>query len=398
MASAMCSHPPAAGRRVTIRDVARVAGVSPAVVSVVLNGASPRTAHVRVGAAARARVLAAAAQLNYRPNAAARALSGHSQLIGVILDKPAQHLGFEQHYVVEIQRALRTLGYQVLLDTADDEPVTLARALEECARYSVAGVLLVGWWARGDLLRAYGPPALAAAGSPPCVVIGTDVAGVGDAAVCRDNYGAARMAMAHLIALGHRRFLAMGLGLRRLAGCHDALVEAGLSVNAIEYWPPPLEPEQRGKEPDSSRSHGPSPDQPDWQFARGRWIVEQVFRDAVSGRTRFPQSSDSLPTAIVALNDEYAAGALSGLQALGLRVPEDVALVGCDNLPFGAYLSVPLTTIDWQVPVVVRHAIQHLMALIDRRRRGETWEYLREVVPAQLVVRRSCGAYLGHRG
>jgi|GEM_PF-670962 len=397
MASRTRSDSLASAGRITIRDVARMAGVSPAVVSVVLNGASPRTAHVRVGAAARERVLAAATRLNYRPNAAARALSGHSQLIGVILDKPSQHLGFEQHYVVEIQRALRALGYQVLLDTAEQEPETLARALEECARYSVAGVLLVGWWARSDLLRTYGPPALAAAGAPPCVVIGTDVTGVGDAAVGRDNYGAARMATAHLAALGHRRFLAMGLGLRRLAACYDALAECGLSADAVEYWPPPLEPEQRSREPGSTRSHGPSPDQPDWQFARGRWIVEQVFRDAISGRTRFPGSSDRLPTAIVALNDEYAAGALSGLQALGLRVPEDVALVGCDNLPFGAYLSVPLTTIDWQVPVIVSRALQHLTELIRTGRRGEAREYRREVVPAKLIVRRSCGAYLGRR-
>ncbi|HEV2121778.1 MAG TPA: LacI family DNA-binding transcriptional regulator, partial [Chloroflexota bacterium] len=354
--------------------------VSPGTASAVLNGAG--NGAIRVGAAARERVEEAARTLQYRPNALASALRGQSCLVGVVLEQPPQRPSFIQRYIVSLQRALYDRGYYVLLGAADGSTASLEEWVEECRRHAVAGLLLITWSGAPERHNLSALGGNTKDGEAPIVVVGAEAGIVADATVCLDYYGAARIAVSHLLELGHRRFLVVGFDHRvRLAGCHDALTAGGLAPEtAVVRWPAETDRQRLNK------------DTLDWPFVHGRQAILDVYGPRSSALQHDGSSMPPRPTAVVANNDEYAAGALAGLQELGLRVPDDIAVVGCDNEPFGAYQSVPLTTIDYQVEEVAQRAVAVLLEAIDHRQRREPVRGRHEIVPATPVVRRSCGA------
>jgi DNA-binding LacI/PurR family transcriptional regulator len=325
-------------RAVVMADVARLAGVSQQTVSRVLND-SP---HVRPDT--RQRVLEAIRKLEYRPNRLARALvTGRSRTLGVLsfdttLYGPASTL-------FAIERAAHDAGYFVSiasLRSLDAESVR--SAVERLREQGVDGVLVIAPQesaARGLLQIPSDIPVVATEAGPPDAV----------PLVAVDQVAGARLATEHLLALGHRTVWHVAgpadwlEAQDRVRGWREALAAAGMVA------PPPL----------------PG----DWS-ARSGYAVGQLLGPA---------------TAVFAGNDQMALGVLRALHELGRRIPEDISVVGFDDIPEAAYFTPPLTTVRQRFDEIGRRALRLLLELLEggSRRAGET-------VAPELVVRASSAA------
>ena len=307
------------GRPPAMTDVADFAGVSHQTVSRVLNdhpSVSPRT---------RALVLAAVEQLGYRPNTAARALAtGRSRTLGVLsmsgtLFGPAATLS-------GVQAAAREAQYAVtVVDLASTEPLVLRQSAGLLVRQGVDGIILIApTTSSADALveAAGGLPLVAVEGQPE-----------GDVAVVSvDQQAVGRLATQHLLDAGHATvwhvtgplgfFEADG----RVAGWRAALTAAGAEV------PPPLS---------------------------GDWSPRSGYE---AGRV-LARMDDV--TAVFAGNDQMALGLLRALGEQGRRVPEDVSIVGVDDIPEAEYFSPPLTTVRQDFAEVGRLSMAAVLRQID---------------------------------
>lgn len=285
--------------RVTIKEVARRAGVSPKTVSDVINGTSPVTPPTR------ARVEEAITTLDYVPNLSARGLrNGRSGLIALALpDLSTWYSGELAHYFVEAA-ARRGLGVQIeetgISGERERQLVSRARA------HLIDGLIL-------NTVLLESVPATSSATLPPTVFIGEVSQGVADH-VWIDNLGASREIVQHLIDQGHRRIAALGgidteTARLRYAGYADALHTAGLAPHSIpcDVW------------------------RPEGAYAA---ITDHLVDHEV-------------PEAVYCFTDSMAFGAISALHAHGHRVPDDVSVVGYDNCADGAFAIPPLTTVDF---------------------------------------------------
>jgi DNA-binding LacI/PurR family transcriptional regulator len=335
--------------RPTIRDIARRAGVSAAVVSHVAND---HPGHV--SEATRRRVRAVIAALGYRPLGVAKSLRRRaSRALGLVISDITSALFAPAARGVESVAARE--GYQVLLVNA--ETVSAEReALSALAAHPVEGVVFMSTSARQDSRH------LADAGTIPVAVINRYGVSPRLIRVLWDDRAGARLAVEHLIRLGHRRigFIAgPGSGpnarlsaVRRLEGYRAAHRAAGLPVPARLVVPG------------------------DYSVAAGFEGALRVVR--LVGR----------PTAILAANDTMAMGALRGVTQAGLHCPQEVAVVGIGDPPFMAFAAPPLTTVALPVEEAGRQAADRLLAQI----RGERAESRPDVLPCRLIVRHSCGA------
>jgi LacI family transcriptional regulator len=292
-------------RRPTSADVAAVAGVSRTTVSFVLN----ERAGVKIPDETRRRVLDAAAQLDYHPNSVARQLAGGaSRALGLVLRQTPEQVandGVLAETLRGLAQAARAANHRVLVETLAPGD----------GRY--ASLLRSG---RTDGLIVSGPryddedlADLVHDGFP--VVIQGSHPGLDVPSVDVDNEAGARLAVDHLLALGHRRIacitnapLAYTAASERLTGYREALAAAGLA------------------------------DDPDL-------IAEGAF-DAQSGHRAMAEIlARTTPDAIFVASDVVAIGAIAGLRDAGLTVPGDVSVASFDAIPLSAYLDPPLTTI-----------------------------------------------------
>ncbi|HKV06657.1 MAG TPA: substrate-binding domain-containing protein, partial [Thermoanaerobaculia bacterium] len=192
----------------------------------------------------------------------------------------------------------------------------------------------------------------------PVVLLNCLVEGDGFDAINIDNYGGALALTRHLIALGHRRIAFVGGApdnydaRERLRGYRDALRTYGGGAPEIEV--------------------------------PGDFSEESGHRAAGAILALDPR-----PTAVFAANDSMAVGLLSALQEAGVRVPGDVAVGGFDDIPVARFLSPPLTTVRVGIAELGALAMERLLAAVEE---GDAFERRREVRPATLVVRGSCGA------
>ncbi|MET7424396.1 LacI family DNA-binding transcriptional regulator [Dactylosporangium sp. NPDC005555] len=327
-----------------MNDVARLAGVSHQTVSRVLNN------RPEVSESTRERVLDAMRQLNYRPNAMARGLANRrSRLIGVvtletILYGPAATL-------LGIERAAGVEGYGVSISTLEriDHDGVLS-ALESLTDQSVAGVVVIA--PHGAVARALHrlPSSVAA------VAVEAEIGGAVPT-IFVDQVAGARKAVEHLIQLGHRKVWHVSgppdwLETRgRIEGWRTALADAGL--------------------------HAPAVIAGDWSARSGYAAGLQL---AAQGNT----------TAVFAGNDQMALGMIRAFHERGIRVPDDVSIVGFDDIPEAMYLCPPLTTIRQDFDEVGRRCIAALVRLIetDPRDRLSPSEPVPSVTPT-LIVRES---------
>lgn len=298
-------------------DVARVAGVSHQTVSRVINN------HASVRPATREKVLAALAETGYRRNAAARALvTRRSQTIGVLMQGGT---GFGPvSTLLAVEAAAREAGYFVSLATvADWSGDEVDAAFEHFMGQAVDGlVLLSPVRAAVEATRAahdIAPTVVVASGEHPSP--GVQVASV-------DQAWGARLATRHLLELGHRDVM-------HIAGPDDWFDAA----RRIDGW---LEERTAWGLPAAEPVHG------DWTtetgFALGRRLVDE-------GRT---------PTAIFAANDQLALGLMRAFEDQGLRVPEDVSIVGFDDIEGSRFFGPPLTTVNQPFDEVGRQCIEQL--------------------------------------
>jgi LacI family transcriptional regulator len=326
-----------------MHDVAALAGVTQKTVSRVVNNER------HVAPATRDRVLAAIKELGFRPNAAARALvTRQSRRLGMVtvstaLYGPASILDGVEH-------AARSAGYALsVARTKENSAEELQRAVDALLDQGAEGIIL---YEPID----FGHPQLDIPAGVTILSLDhpSERYGPDEIVVGADEPEAARSATEHLLALGHRTVWHIagpenwGASRRRLAGWRAALTEVDTA------------------EPD---------------VLRGDWTPKSGFEAMLSLLHRRDV------TAVFAANDHMAIGAMRAIKDAGLRIPDDVSVVGFDDDPVSAYLSPPLTTIRQDFAEVTRLAMHRLIRTIE----GHPPSERHRSVPAQLTIRSSTG-------
>ena len=325
---------PRPGRRVSMADVAVRAGVSGQTVSRVVNG-SPR-----VDPSTRTRVETAMAELGYRPHRAARALrTGRSQTIGLVVSTLSSVGNFRM--LQAVADAAESLGYALTVVTATG-PVSVAAAFERLGEQGVDGAIVLN--EATAITRDAGAPAglrLVVVDSPA-----DDRFGV----VGSDHAGGARAATEHLLETAHATVW------------HVAGPAASFAAAARERgWRSALE---------AVGADVPEPLRGDWSAASGHAAgVALAARNDV--------------TAVFCANDQMALGVMRALADAGRRIPEDVAVVGFDDVADAADFRPPLTTVRQDFDALGERAVAALVEAIA----GELPRV--EVVPTRLIVRES---------
>lgn len=329
----------------TIRDVAREAGVSVATVSRVLNDSGP------VRAETRRRIDEVAHRLQFTPNPTARSLSMRcTHTIGVLL--PDLYGEFFSEVIRGIDQTVQQNGYHVLISSSHNAPREVERALR-AMRGRLDGLILMVPDLDLETVAAYLPHRI------PVVLLNADLDQIEYDSLNIDNVGGARAITTHLLELGHREIaMIQGPELNRDArdrarGFLGALRERGLSADPAVMV--------RG----------------DFTEASGHRATRELL---VSGRR---------VTAIFAANDSMAVGALSALREAGYAVPEDIAVVGFDDIPIAQYLNPPLTTVLVSIARLGARAAERMFECIRSESRQDAKQ---EVLPTELVIRQSCGA------
>ena len=326
---------------VTLEDIARALNVSKMTVSRAINN------HPEISTETRARILATARKMKYRPNQFARALTTkQSYLIGIVVPD------LMHSYFAEICRGVeahaRPAGYQNLICSTDEEARKEKDEIE--ALLSRTDGLIVASTLLANEAKFY--RRLISEGAH-IVLIDRLLEGLRCSAVTTDDVQVGVLATEHLIQLGHRRVGHLrgpnvSTSLKRFDGYQQAMKKARLK---------PL-----------SRDCGFT--EPEGYTAMRKWIA-----------------ASDLPSAIFAANDPAAIGAMQAMNDAGLKVPDDVAFVGAGSIHYGDMLRVPLTTIAWSTAEMGQAAAELLLELIDGKKKAR-----RITVPPKLVIRRSSGA------
>ncbi|WP_422934463.1 LacI family DNA-binding transcriptional regulator [Sinomonas sp. P47F7] len=332
-------------RRATIRDVARHAGVSTAAVSKVLRDA------YGVSPAMKQRVEASMAALDYRPLALARGMRGSSYTLGVFLVDLSNT--FFSVLVEGIRDVAEERGYQVLIGQARQGLDAQRRLIEAMVDRRMDGLVLIAPFGPDEELERL-------ARSIPVSVIGRhgptehlDTAHFDT--VASDDIAGSAIIVDHLVALGHERISFLG---------HH-------------------EPHDEPSMPQSVRAHGY--DLAMTRHGLERWIDHVPGRWGTEGGLlagRMIASRTEKPTALHGGADVAALGAFTVLLEAGLRIPEDMSIVGYDDIPAAALPPIGLTTVDQSGVAMGRQAAELLVSRIEGRTQSE-----HVLVPPRLVVR-----------
>lgn len=336
-------------KRYTIKDIAEQSGVSLSTVSLVMNN------NPRISEATRQRVLETIERLGYQPNRMARGLAWQrSQTLAILL--PQLRHTFADVYFGEIisgihDRATK-LGYKIMLEVARAEFIESREYLQLYEQKVVDGILFIGANSRHEFLRELTDR------TRPFVLVNNYAKDLDlNYVVSNYKYGAWQVAK-HLVQLGHKRIGFLAGGLSEIQTSRD-IFEAFLEV--LEEAAIPFAPTQ---------------------MADG-WLTEEGGMQATE---KLLAAHPDL-TALFALNDKMALGALRKLSELGRRCPADVALVGFDDIPAASFATPALTTVHQPLYELGKMGCDRLVELIH----GKT-DRVQEVVPIHLVVRESCGA------
>jgi LacI family transcriptional regulator len=326
----------------TIRDVAESAGVSYATVSHVINNTRFVTPETRE------RVLEAMTKLSYRPNALARSLrQGKSNTIGLVLPDSANPFFAEISRSIEDEAFKR--GYSVFLCNTETDTERELFYVDVLSKKQVDGIIFVAAGDQADSLDYLLHENM------PVVMIDRDVPKVEVDAVLTDNRLGGYLATRHLIELGHTHIgciagpSSITPGAERITGYRTALQEAGIRYDEHLVL--------RG----------------DYHAMSGM----EVTRTMLTMRPR--------PTAIFALNDLMALGALRAAAEAHYSVPKDLAIVGYDDLELARFTVPPLTTIAQPKKEIGAEAVNLLVGRMNQKGRMPS----RIVLPPELIIRRS---------
>ena len=335
--------------KTTLQDIARHANVHCSTVAHVLNGARGNT---RVSPETRQRVLDSAAALGYTANRAAQQLkTGRSHIVGLLVG-PLENPFFAR-MVSLCREALERHGYDMVLAVRRDEEVNDLHLLHSLISRQLDGVLL---WSETitQVRERIQQPDMART-----VVMGYEIPGRDSVAAALDT--GVQAALEHLIAQGCRK---------------------------IAYFAPRFSLTRQGDpRHDLYRHLMASYGQPASIYAYDGSVFDLgAARQCAERLAAEPQPPDGL----LCFNDMAAIGALMGLRRAGMRVPEDVALVGCDNLPIAEQMDVPLTSVGYPLSEMCQIAVEMLLERMGSRRpQSEPFAPRNRLLKTELFIRES---------
>jgi DNA-binding LacI/PurR family transcriptional regulator len=308
--------------RLTLRDIAKQAGVSYQTVSRVINK------HPYVADETRQRVSEIIAELDYHPNKAARSLAGHRANTIALVASDIQDYGPSQ-VVINIERAAKAAGYDLVLSIAADTSTTSMRAaINSVLHWQVDGILILK-----PIRGVSYEEMVQISGGLPIVQINSQPDQIVPSLMIDQDYGT-RLLLDHLLNLGHRDFCTI-FGpsnyydaIVRQVACESALHEHGLRAVASREG--------------------------DWSAASGYAAMRSMLGQGVHF------------TAVFAANDQMALGAMRALREHDLRIPEDVSIVGFDDVPEAAFFEPPLTTIQQNFALLGENSIAYLVECIEK--------------------------------
>jgi LacI family transcriptional regulator len=330
---------------IRLKDIARDVGVSVITVSKVLRN------HPDIGEQTRERVLQRVRELNYQPNVAARALvTGRSYSVGLVA--PDLVHAFFSELAKGLSGILRDRGYGLLISSTQEDP-----ELERMLARRVDALVLASSQCNGGFLREF------AQRDVRLILVDRKFDGVAFPFVGIDDERAGELATQHLIDVGCER-IAHILGPEistaegRLAGYREALARAGRPI-------------------------------------RGSFIVREPSSDD-SGEIcgyhamRKLLKLDPRPDGVFCFNDPMAMGAMRAILEAGLRIPEDIAVIGCGNLMYAPYLRVPLSSIDQDRVAMGARAGELALSMIEApKREGKRSTPQQVLMDTMLVARES---------
>jgi LacI family repressor for deo operon, udp, cdd, tsx, nupC, and nupG len=337
---------------ITLRDVAREAGVSVSTVSRVVRGTN------YIDAATRQSVLDAIEKLQYHPNVLARRLkSGRTYTIGFVVNDIANP--FFGHAVIGAENYLSSAGmseFELFLVHTGGDPTKEIRAIEAMLSKRVEGIILASTAVPAciEAIRR-----AATEHHVPVVSIDNDLGGFEHGVVSADNQTGAYILTRHLIEHGHRRIgiisgpRAESHARERLAGFEQALADHGLAAD-------------------------------DGLVGSGNWSLEDGYQ-----LVRRWLGFDNPPTAIFGCNNFMCIGALYAIRERRLHVPHDVAVVSFDGVQFGDLLKPTLTTLDYDWRHIGEESARLILEGIRTLRAVQSPQ--RVNVPVRLLIRESCG-------
>ncbi|TCO07248.1 LacI family DNA-binding transcriptional regulator [Natronoflexus pectinivorans] len=330
-------------KRATIIDIAKALGVTPSTVSRALSGS------VRVSVATRKKVEEKAEELGYQPNVMASSLRrGKSDTIGMLVPRVNRH--FFSHVISAVEQILNPAGYNLLICQSYERLYNEKLALQALLKNRVAGIIMSHSMETGnfDHIKSITNENI------PLIQFDRASATVAGPRIINDNFSGAYMAVKHLIKSGYKRIahltgaLSVNVYSERYRGYRYALEEACLPL-----------------------------------------LEEYVLEEAITKETGFERTRQLLETtetdAIFCAGDFSAIGAIQAIQSLGMKVPDDIGVVGFANEPFAELLTPKLTTVEQNAYDVGNKAARALIKIIEK---GSliTEE---EIIPVRLLVRES---------
>ena len=310
-----------------MKDIARDLDVSVITVSKALRN------HADISSQTKARVLKRAQELNYRPNLAARALvTGRTKMMGLIV--PDLVHSFFAEVARGLSRVLHKSGYSVLISASDESPESERQAMDQFIARRVDALLVVSSQWTVESFRRLEEHGL------PYILIDRNFSGVPANFVGVNDHAVGALATRHLIEVGCRTVAhisreRISTALARLEGYRRTLSQYGLSL-------------------------GPE------------YVVNAEETDTVADQSGYEAARkllalDRRPDGIFCHNDLVASGAMRAIFEAGLRIPGDIALIGCCNVHYAGLLRVPLTSIDPRSDAIGEHAARLAMTLVDAK-------------------------------
>jgi LacI family transcriptional regulator len=331
---------------IRLKDIAADLGVSTITVSKVLRNKSD------VGEETRNRVLQRVKELNYRPNLFARGLaSGRSNTVGLIV--PDLVHTFFAEFAKGLKAGLRTRGYQLLLTSAEEDPETEVEEIDNLLARGVDALLVASCQTGAEGLDGL------RTANVPCVLIDRALPHLSLHFVGTDDVAAGYIATKHLISLKRTRIAHIGnpevsTGVDRFRGYKEALASS-----KIRFRKSLVINKSRMEETGDQAGH-------------------QAMTELLRLKER--------PDAVFSYNDLGAVGAIKRILSAGLRVPRDIAVIGCGNLRLATYLEVPLSSVDQDTNELGEQAAKLTFSLLS----GTSHPRLREIrVEPKLIARAS---------
>lgn len=336
--------------RITAKDIALMAGVSRPTVSRALSG------DPKIKEETTQRIRSIAERLGYKVNTIARSLkSGRSNVVGCIMPDLANP--FYANLVMELNHALAERGLKLFLSLSGSDSQLAFDEISVFDSYMADGI----FW-DVSLFPEAAALATQVARDVPLLLTGGTPGGICDHVACADRKGGYELTR-HLIELGHREIAFIGdltlkqLG-ERIEGYRSALID-----NEI--------------------------------LPRDAWAIQCASLAEVPATIERWQALTPRPTALFCSNDNLAINVMGDLQSRDFAIPDDVSVVGFDNIPLSSQLHIPLTTVDLCTRTFANACVALLRERITMKRDGGDWHYPARchLIEPQLLVRKTSAAY-----